>query len=305
MRVREPSPRDSLTHAVATFLAFAALGACGGTPAPRPPAAPADGSARAQPAQSRPAPSPGLTREGARGASREAAGSAVDTLRPTRRLVALGPPGVPATAFPAPDRPVAGITTDTWSDESTRDKAREAQRVMSLLHVREGMRVADIGAGSGYYTLRLSRRVGPGGTVLAQDIMPEYLEKLAGRVKREGLDNVRLGLGDAHDPRLPPSSIDLAILVHMYHEVAQPYGLLYNLLPALRSGARVGVVDLDRKTSRHGTPKLLLRCEFRAAGYRHVSTHDLAKGSGYLAVFEPVQASGERPLPHSIQACAA
>ena len=151
----------------------------------------------------------------------------------------LAPPGAPASTFPAPGRPVAGIVTDTWKDEQSRDRAGEAERVMDLLGVTAGLAVADIGAGSGYYTIRVARRVGPNGRVFAEDVVPAYLERLAGRIASEGVaGSVVIVRGDPHDPRLPPRSIDLALLVHMYHEVAQPYGLLWNLRPALRPGAR-------------------------------------------------------------------
>ncbi len=226
------------------------------------------------------------------------AGSAADA--PAPRAAA----GVPADAFPAPSRPVADIVTDTWSSEDARDRAGEAERVMQLLGVGPGMRVADVGAGSGYYVARLSPRVGPTGRVYAQDIVADYLRKLGARVRREGLGNVTLVLGDPHDPRLPGDSLDLALLVHMYHEVEQPYGLLYNLRPALRRGARVAVVDLDRPTGRHGTPPELLRCEMAAVGYTPVAIRDLGPESGYLAVFEPPP-PGALPAPGSIRACPA
>src|SRR5207244_9985913 len=83
----------------------------------------------------------------------------------------LAPPGVPAAAFPAPSRKVAGIVTDTWRDEQSRDQAGEAERVMRLLGVKPGLDVADIGAGSGYYTVRLARRVGPQGHGYAEDVV--------------------------------------------------------------------------------------------------------------------------------------
>lgn len=221
---------------------------------------------------------------------------------PDDDIAPLAPAGVPARDFPAPSRPVADVVTDTWSSEDTRDRAGEADTVMALLRVRTGMRVADVGAGSGYYTVRLSRRVGPAGKVVAQDIMPEYLRRLRERVRREGLANVTLALGEPHDPRLPPASADLVMLVHMYHEVEQPYAFLHNLRPALRPGGRVAVVDLDRATARHGTPPGLLRCEFAAAGYRQTAMHTLPEGSGYLAVFTP---QGAVPEPRAIRACPA
>jgi predicted methyltransferase len=215
----------------------------------------------------------------------------------------LAPPGVRASAFPAPRRPVAGIVTDTWHDEGSRDKAGEAERVMNLLGVKPGLTVADIGAGSGYYTVRLARRVGPTGYVYAEDVVPEYLERLTQRVKSEGLaGNVTVVRGDPHDPRLPPVSLDLALLVHMYHEVQQPYGLLWNLHPALRPGARVAVIDARKQTEVHGTPPDLLRCEFAAVGYRQTAFYDLQE-STYLAVFAPPIPREAPASPSAIRPC--
>jgi ubiquinone/menaquinone biosynthesis C-methylase UbiE len=214
----------------------------------------------------------------------------------------LVPPGVPAAAFPAPSRPVARIVTDTWKDEASRDRASEADHVLRLLGVKPGLDVGDIGAGSGYYTVRLARQVGPSGHVYAEDVVPQYLEKLARRVAGEGLaDRVTFVLGESHDPRLAPASVDLAFLVHMYHEVAQPYGLLWNLRPALRQGARVAVIDARKETAAHGTPPDLLRCELTAVGYRQTAFYDLQENT-YLAVFVPMNPPA---APTVIQPCPA
>jgi SAM-dependent methyltransferase len=227
----------------------------------------------------------------------QGAARARDEIRP------LGPAGAPASAFPAAARPVAEIVTDTWSSEEARDRAGEADTVMRLLGVRPGMRVADVGAGSGYYTVRLSPRVGASGRVIAQDIVPAYLERLHERVRRARLENVTLALGEPHDPRLPPASADLVLLVHMYHEVGQPYAFLHNLRPALVPGGRVAVVDLDRPTQRRGTPPALLRCEMAAVGYEESAFHALPTGSGYLAVF--TARPGPAPRPAQVRACPA
>ena len=215
----------------------------------------------------------------------------------------LAPPGVPASAFPAPSRPVARIVTDTWHDEPSRDQAGEAERVMDLLGVKPGLSVGDIGAGSGYYTVRLARRVGPTGHVYAEDVVPEYLERLAQRVRSEGLaGEVTLVRGDPHDPRLPPGSLDLALLVHMYHEVQQPYGLLWNLGPALKPNARVAVIDARKQTQVHGAPPNLLRCELAAVGYRQTAFYDLQE-STYLAVFIPPGPGSGPASPAAIRPC--
>jgi ubiquinone/menaquinone biosynthesis C-methylase UbiE len=212
----------------------------------------------------------------------------------------LGPAGLPASRFPPPARQVASIISDRWASEDQRERAGESTRVMDFLHVHPGMAVADIGAGNGYYTERLSRRVGPMGRVLAEDVVPEYLATLQRRVTQSGLRNVTVGLGDAHDPRLPPASVDLALLVHMYHEIQQPFGLMVNLLPALRPGARVAIIDTTRPTQEHGTPPALLDCELNAVGYRRVATLPMEGGSEYLAVFEP---PAKAPAPETVRPC--
>jgi SAM-dependent methyltransferase len=216
-------------------------------------------------------------------------------------IAPIGPAGAPASAFPKPARPVAPIVSEQWSTEAARDRDGEAREVMDVLKIGPGMAVADVGAGSGYYTVRLARRVGPTGHVIAQDVMPAYLDGLQRRIAREKLTNVTLGLGEPHDPRLPPSSVDLALLVHMYHEVEQPYGLLYNLLPALRPGARVAVIDLDQPTEQHGTPRAVLLCELKALGFRQTRWGWLRRKREYLAVFEPPAAP---PAPDRIKPCA-
>ena len=208
----------------------------------------------------------------------------------------------PASAFPKPHRPVSDIVSDQFSNEDARDKAGEAEKVMDLLGVRPGMTVADIGAGNGYYTIRLAKRVGPEGRVLAEDIVPAYVSRLRGRVAAEGLPNVNVTLGAPHDPRLPTGEADLALLMHMYHEVEQPFGLLWHLHAALKPGGRVAVVDMNRPTNRHGTPPALLRCEMAALGYRQTEFHELGKGSGYLAMFETAE---PRPSPRAIKPCEA
>ncbi len=187
--------------------------------------------------------------------------------------------------FPAPDRPVAGITSPTYSDEKTRDGHGEAERVMDRLGIRPGQRVADIGAGLGYYTVRLARRLGPGAIIYATDVKAEYLARLKARLKRQRVRGVQVILGRPRDPRLPADSVDVALLSHMYHEIENPYEFLYRLQPALARGARVGIIDTDGPTQRHGTPPALLRCELAALGYRELDFLFLTPADGYLAIF--------------------
>ena len=177
--------------------------------------------------------------------------------------------------FPPADRPVAPIVSSRWSNEEARDRVDEADKIMGLAGIDPGMTVADIGAGEGYYTIRLSQRVGKQGRVLAQDIVPAVRDKLAERVNRERLDNVSVKLGQPGNPMLPHKSFDRVLLVHMYHEIAAPYEFLWHLHPALRTGGRVIIVDADRPTKDHGTPPLLLQCEMEAVGFRQQAFPDL------------------------------
>ncbi|MEY2927520.1 MAG: hypothetical protein RL367_1997, partial [Pseudomonadota bacterium] len=171
---------------------------------------------------------------------------------------------------------------------------------MTIAGINPGMTVADLGAGEGYYTIRLATRVGPQGRVLAQDIVAKVRDQLAVRVNRERLDNVSVKLGTPADPKLPVNSFDRIFMVHMYHEIEQPYEFLWRMRPSLRVGGRVIIVDGDRPTADHGTPPDLLECELRAVGFHRVENHPMPQIGGYLAVFE---ASGNRPEPAAIKPC--
>lgn len=207
---------------------------------------------------------------------------------------------VSAVDFPEADRPVSRTTSNQFSNERARDDRNEATTVMDLANIGEGMTVADIGAGEGYYTTRLAERVGRHGRVLAQDIDPAVLERLGQRVQRERLDNVSIKRGSEDDPKLPEKSFDRVFLVHMYHEVSEPYAFLWRLRPALKDNGQVIVVDTDRPTGEHGIPPALLFCEFQAVGFRLATFIRRPELAGYYARFEP---EGPRPDPQDIVAC--
>ncbi|CAN5261460.1 methyltransferase domain-containing protein [soil metagenome] len=217
-------------------------------------------------------------------------------------LAACTPPanGAADGPFPAADRPIAHIVSPRWSTESDRDSRDEAQQVMTKAGIKRGMTVADIGAGEGYYTIRLAARVGKDGRVLAEDIVASVHNALAERVARDRLDNVSVQLGAPADPKLPPNSFDRVLMIHMYHEIGRPYEFLWRIRPALKPGGLVVVVDADRATQRHGTPPDLLKCEFASVGYTQVARHDMPSAGGYLATFA---ATGLRPVPATIKAC--
>ncbi len=208
----------------------------------------------------------------------------------------------PATAreFPRAWRPVSALGGKEAASEDQRDNLGEAEVVMDLANIGAGTTVADIGAGEGYYTVRLAERVGAKGRVLAEDIDPGAIKRLGERVVRERLDNVSIKTGTPDDPRLPDNSFDRIFLVHMYHEVGEPYAFLWRLRPALRAGGQVIVVDADRPTDQHGMPPALLFCEFQAVGFRLVEFVRKPELKGYYAQFE---ASGDRPDPAAIKPC--
>ncbi|HEY9091721.1 MAG TPA: class I SAM-dependent methyltransferase [Parasphingorhabdus sp.] len=213
-----------------------------------------------------------------------------------------------ARAYPPASRPVAELSGNEWSTETVRDDRREAEEIMKAAMLEPGMTVADIGAGEGYYTVRLAEKVGPKGRVLAQDIDKGAIERLADRVARESLDNVSIKLGAPDDPRLPENSFDRIFLVHMYHEVSEPYAFLSRLRPALRKdgdddgydGGEVIVVDVDRPFTEHGTPPRQLFCEFEAVGYQLTGFMQRPELGGYFARFRP---AGRALLPDEIEPC--
>ena len=206
----------------------------------------------------------------------------------------------PASLFPPAGRDVAPIVSDSFSTEDARDRVGEFEAVVAAAGLKPGMQVADIGAGEGYYTVRLAPLVGPKGRVLAQDIVPEVRDRLAQRVQRERLDNVAISLGLPADPRLPPASFDRIFLVHMIHEVTDPYAFLWHLVTGLKPGGEVIVVDADRPVKRHGIPPAQLKCELEALGLRLDRFQRLPGGDSYFAAF---RAAGPRPEPSAIKPC--
>jgi len=204
------------------------------------------------------------------------------------------------TEFPPAGRDVAPIVGDSFSTEDARDRTGEAESVIAFAGVKPGMSVADIGAGEGYYTVSLSRAVGPRGRVLAEDIIPEVRDRLALRVNRENLDNVAVSLGQPADPRLPAASFDRIFLVHMYHEVEQPYEFIWHLRQGLKPDGTIVVVDADRPVKRHGTPPAQLECELASVGLTRAGEAPLETTDAYMALFK---ATGPLPEPGAIKPC--
>ncbi len=174
-------------------------------------------------------------------------------------------------------------------DSPGRDQRLQINRVMDILGIVPGKSVADIGAGSGWFTVRAARRVGGGGMVYAVDINPEAIRYVDERARKEKLENVKTILGKGDNPLLPASSVDAVLLLKTYHEVAQPVALLQNLRAALRAGAKVGIIDRNGNGEDHGVGRDVVIREAKEAGYKLLEQYDFVKGDkmDYFLVFTP------------------
>jgi len=199
-------------------------------------------------------------------------------------------PGYAAQA-PAEHRKTSEPYTGDLSifDTPGRDERLQINRVMNLLSIAPGKTVADIGAGSGWFTIRAARRVGPTGVVYAVDINTEAIKYIGDRAKKEKLQNVKTILGKEDDPVLPGATIDSVLLLKTYHEIAQPVALLRNLRGALRPGAKVGIIDRNGNGEDHGVSREVVLREAAEAGYKLLNQYDFVKGDkmDYFLVLTP------------------
>ncbi len=172
-------------------------------------------------------------------------------------------------------------------DSPGRDERLQINRVMDILEIAPGKTVADIGAGSGWFTVRAARRVTETGSVYAVDINPEATRYIDKRAQKEGLHNVKTLLSKSDDPQLPANQIDSVLLLKTYHEVDKPVVLLQNLRASLRPGAKVGVIDRNGNGENHGVAADIVIKEASDAGYLLQSRYDFVKGDGmdYFLVF--------------------
>jgi ubiquinone/menaquinone biosynthesis C-methylase UbiE len=145
---------------------------------------------------------------------------------------------------------VMGYESAKWLERAQRERQEQGARLLASLKIRPGDVVADIGAGSGYYTFRLARLVGPGGRVKAVDIQPEMLDLIRKRQSRQGFRDIDLVLGRADDPNLPPESVDLVLMVDVYHEFEWPFEMMQHIVRALKPGGRVAFVEFKQEDPR-------------------------------------------------------
>ena len=172
-------------------------------------------------------------------------------------------------------------------DSPGREDRLQINRVMDILGIAPGKTVADIGAGSGWFTVRAAKRMSGRGLVYAVDINPEAIRYVDDRARKEQLQNVKTILGQADNPLLPARSVDAVLLLKTYHEVAQPVALLQNLRAALRPGAKVGVIDRNGNGENHGVGRDVVIREAKQAGYKLIDQYDFVQADkmDYFLVF--------------------
>ena len=177
---------------------------------------------------------------------------------------------------------VMGFHGAAWLNRPQREKQEDLSKLIELLEIKPGSTAADIGSGTGVVTERLARAVGPKGTVYAVDIQDEMLRMLGERMKKRGIKNVVPVLGEIEDPKLEDNSVDLILMVDVYHEFSHPHEMIEAMVPALRPGGRIVLVEYRKedprvpikvihKMTEKQVKRELLRPEF---GLEWVATHE-------------------------------
>jgi cyclopropane fatty-acyl-phospholipid synthase-like methyltransferase len=197
------------------------------------------------------------------------------------------------SSAPPQQRPTSEPYTGDLSIFETqgRDQRLQINRVMDILAIKPGKTVADIGAGSGWFTVRAAKRVADNGQVYAVDINPEATRYIGERAQKEHLQNVKTILSQPDNPLLPPDSVDAVLMLKTYHEIAHPVTLLKKLRAALRPGAKVGIIDRNGNGENHGLDKDVVIREAKEAGYGLTGQYDFVKGDkmDYFLVFTAAQ----------------
>lgn len=173
-------------------------------------------------------------------------------------------------------------------EDKDRDTKLQTPRVLDALHLHPGSVVADIGAGGGWFSVRAAKRVAPDGKVIAEDINPKAVEAIRERAQRESLPDIDPLLGTPDDPRLPADSVDVAVMLRVYHEVAHPPVLLGHLHDAIKPHGLFAVIDHPGHGDDHGINPEVVRAEVERNGFHFVHRYDFTKGdqNDYFLVFE-------------------
>ncbi len=194
-----------------------------------------------------------------------------------------------ATPTPTPiktdddiNRPVSEPYTGDLSIFESEERAKNLQidRVMDILKITEGKNVADIGAGSGWFTVRAAKRVGTKGKVFAVEINQEYINHIESRAEKENFPNIQTVLGTEDNPKLSKQSVDAVLILKTYHEIAEPVKVLQNLRASLKKDALVGIIDRNGKGDDHGIDKEKVIEEAKRAGFLLKEEYDFVKPDG-------------------------
>ncbi|MCS1408421.1 MAG: Ubiquinone/menaquinone biosynthesis C-methyltransferase UbiE [Verrucomicrobia subdivision 3 bacterium] len=186
---------------------------------------------------------------------------------------------------------VMGHLSAGWLERSSREVEEAPMKLMEALKLKPGMAVADIGAGSGYFTRRIARRIAPDGIVYAVDIQPEMIKILEANMKKHGLTNYRSVLNTEQDPKLAAESVDLVIMVDVYHEFAYPHEMMTAIRKALRPGGRVVFVEYRGEDvwvpikPLHKMTQAQVKKEASAQGFKWIETLDVLPRQ-HIIVFE-------------------
>ena len=187
---------------------------------------------------------------------------------------------------------VMGAAGADWLERPSRDDEQKPDEVVRTMALKNGNVVADLGAGTGYFTRRLAKAVAPSGRVYAVDIQPEMLSRLKENMERAGVRNVEIVVGETDDPKLPRASLDWILLVDVYHELQQPKATLARMRQALKSSGKVALVEYRlegltalhvREEHRMSTKQVL--AEWEPAGFRLVQLHEFLPTQHFF-VFE-------------------
>ena len=201
---------------------------------------------------------------------------------------------------PVSGRPIANVMGHegaAWLERPDRETEEAPTKAIAALKLQPGQTVADIGAGSGYYSMLLSAAVGPRGRVYATDIQPEMLALIRDKVDKARVSNVELVLGTATESRLPDAALDLALMVDVYHELAQPQAFLRSLKRAIKPDGRLVLIEFRKESAwvpireEHKMTVRDARMELEAEGYRFDRVIDVLPWQ-HILVFGP---GGNRP----------
>lgn len=173
-------------------------------------------------------------------------------------------------------------------EDPKREENLQINRVMDILKITEGKTVADIGAGSGWFSVRAAKRVGAEGKIFAVEINQEYIDYINNRAKREKFSNIQTVLGTEDDPKLPANSVDAVLILKTYHEIGQPVKVLEKVRKSLKKDALVGIIDRNGNGDDHGIKKEVVVEELKRAGFALKEDYDFVKPDGmdYFLVFE-------------------